>query len=301
MKTIDTLQEDIYHILDDGTATAPIEGLAGTAATAISSELAKTLETRDKPREVGKLWASDLGKPCMRQHWYNFNEPEQGEKLMGHTKFKFLYGNLLEEAALYLAQQAGHEVREQQTRIEKEFPNGWTVSGRIDAVIDDVLTDVKSTSSYGYRKYTDEGLTEDNDSFGYRYQLGFYKHYNEIPKLRDVQGFVWIDKQNGHIKYMPSSVPSQAELEQRVSDISEAVVGDELGVRRHYSPEPFGKSGNTKLPMSCSYCAFKRRCWRDSNDGRGLRGFVYSNGPVWLTNVTFEPKVPEIFGDEDNG
>lgn len=296
-KTIDTLQEDIYHLLDDGTETAPIEGLASAAGAAVANELSRTLETRDKPREKGKLWASDLGKPCMRQHWYNFNEPEHGEKLMGHTKFKFLYGNLLEEAALYLAEQAGHDVRAKQERIEVEFPNGWTVSGRIDAVLDDVLVDVKSTSSYGYKKYSTEGLNEDNDSFGYRYQLGFYKHYADIDGLEDVQGFVWIDKQNGHIQYMPSSVPDKGQLEERIREIALSVNGSEVGARKEYTPEPYGKSGNLKLGMACSYCPYKHRCYRDSNDGKGLRGFVYSHGPVWMTNVTNEPKVPEITED----
>ena len=30
-----------------------------------------------------------------------------------------------------------------------------------------------------------------------------------------------------------------------------------------------------------------------SNKGKGLRKFIYSNGPRWLTTVKNEPKVPE--------
>src|SRR6056300_1552527 len=111
-KTIDTLVEDIYYVLDhtkDHEARSSEE-----AGLRIGTELLKSTERRDKGREFGKLWASDLGKRCDRQHWYNFNEPEHGEKLSGHTKFKFLYGNILEESVLWLAEEAGHTVGGQQ-------------------------------------------------------------------------------------------------------------------------------------------------------------------------------------------
>jgi hypothetical protein len=61
---------------------------------------------------------------------------------------------------------------------------------------------------------------------------------------------------------------------------------------------PDGKSGNMKLGVNCSYCAFKAPCWADANDGEGLRLFIYSTGPRWLTEVEREPDVPESDLDE---
>ena len=287
-KTIDTLVEDIYNVLDQTKEHDPHDTASQEAAMRIGTEFIKATELRDKPRERGKLWASDLGKKCLRYHWYNFNEPEYGEVLNGNTKFKFLYGNILEESVLWLAEEAGHMVRGQQHTVE--LPVGdWTVRGRIDAVIDGTLVDVKSTSSYGFKNYKD-GIDATNDTFGYLWQLGFYHGFGEFDYgVDDVSGFVWIDKQNGHIAYTPVEVPSPDDITQRVLEIIEAVEGEEFDTPRAFGPEPYGKSGNQKLSVGCSYCAFKQRCWRDANNGKGLRTFLYSHGPVFFTEVNRQP------------
>jgi hypothetical protein len=44
-----------------------------------------------------------------------------------------------------------------------------------------------------------------------------------------------------------------------------------------------GQSGNRKLSTNCSYCDYKKECWP------GLRTFIYSKGPVYLTKVEREP------------
>ena len=287
MAHVANLGGDIYDVLDPSTEHQCKAGLATTTAIAIADELKKATEKRDKPRVKGKLWASDIGKPCLRQHWYNFNEPQYGDKIDGHTKFKFLYGNLLEEAVLHYAVEAGHTVTETQARVEVQIGE-WAVSGRIDAIIDDTLIDVKTTSSYGYKKYTTDGLDFTNDSFGYLYQLGFYKAFGDFESKDDV-GFVWIDKQNGHIAYRKVQVPTKHDVIKRVEHIIEAVDMEELNVPRAFKPEPYGKSGNEKLGIGCSYCPFKQRCHRDANGGVGLRGFLYSHGPVWFTEITRPP------------
>lgn len=297
-KTIDTLTEDIYNILDSGLDHEPDVDLAAVYAMRIGGEFAKSTLKRDKPREKGKLWASDLGKPCLRQHWYNFNMPEQKEPFTGNTKFKFLYGNILEEAVLYMAEEAGHTVTHQQHRVEGTIPrsNGldWEVSGRIDGLIDGVLVDVKSTSSYGYERYK-YGINPSNDSFGYLSQLGFYEAFGDFGQSPTDRGFVWIDKQNGHIKYGSCVVESKEQLIEKAKDIADAVeTSDVKLVPRAYVPEAYGKSGNRSLPMACSYCPSKQECWKDSNGGEGLRTFAYNHKPVHFTTIVRVPKVPEI-------
>ena len=289
-KSIETLSKDVYDVLDASKDHEPNAPALAGVQDRIGMEFTKATEKRDKPRMLGRLWASDLGKPCMRQHWYNFNEPQYGEKLNGHTKFKFLYGNLLEEAVLWLAEEAGHTVLGQQDSVSLNVDEDWVISGRIDGVIDGTLIDVKTTSSYGYKKYTTEGLDATNDTFGYLYQLGFYHGFNDFEyEVRGVPGFVWIDKQNGHIAYTEVEVPSPGDILDRAKHIITAVSSDEVDTERAFTPEPFGKSGNMKLPMACSYCSFKERCHRDANNGDGLRTFVYSHGPVFLTEVNRQP------------
>lgn len=292
MKTIDTLTEDIYHVLDHTEDHSHNESWASAAADRISSELVKASVKRDSPREKGKLWASDLGRKCLRQHWYNFNTPEHGEKLEGHTKFKFLYGNLLEETVLYFAEEAGHTVQYQQHEVEHEL-DGWTIRGRMDAVIDNVLVDVKTTSSYGFKRYKD-GIDSTNDSFGYIPQLGFYAAFSDFDGPISDTGFVWIDKQNGHIQYTRCDTPNREELEQAARNIIEVVDKGEHQVARGYATKPYGKSGNMALPIGCAYCPYKYQCYRDSNNGAGLVGYAYNQGPVWFTEVKRVPNVPRI-------
>lgn len=296
-KLIANLATDIYKVLDATQEHTPDEVIAAAYAMRIGGEFAKATLKRDKPREKGKLWASDLGKKCLRQHWYNFNMPEAGSALQGHTKFKFLYGNILEEAVLYMAEEAGHSVTNLQARVEAEVSRpllDWKISGRIDAVIDGTLVDVKSTSSFGFARYK-YGITPTNDSFGYIQQLSFYQAFGGFDTTDSQAGFVWIDKQNGHIAYTSSPLDDGAALLVMANNIIDAVETPEEGlVPKGYEAEPYGKSGNMALPMSCSYCSFKIQCWKDSNNGAGVRTFAYSHKPVDLVDVKREPKAPEI-------
>lgn len=292
-KTVDTLADDIYHVLDTNEEHGANVQLASLYGERLAGVFTKASALRIGGREKGKLWASDIGKKCMRQQHYNFNCNEMGEELDGHTRFKFLYGNILEEAVLYFAEEAGHVVSCQQARVELEVED-WLVSGRIDCVIDDALVDVKTASTYSFNKYRKEGLNHGNDTFGYLWQLAFYKHFGGFQAPRS--GFLFIDKQNGHIHYVDvtDSLPSKAEVEQRIRDIIQAVGLAEEDVGRGFPTTPYGKSGNMSLGIECSYCPFKAHCWRDSNGGVGLRGFAYNHKPIWFTEIVREPNVPEL-------
>jgi hypothetical protein len=214
--------------------------------------------------------------------------PASAEPILPHTLFKFIYGDLIEEATLMLAEAAGHKVERRQEPVQMHSGE-WEVRGKIDAVIDDVLVDVKSCSPFGYKKFA-EGLTDDNDSFGYRLQLSAYNL--ALPLKMDVtdQGFLAVDKQNGHIGYFPQEyVP----VETRVETLVFALEHDRPPTRR-FKLIPDGKSGNEKLCTECSYCPYKFECWKDANSGHGLRGFSYSTGPVFLGTVVRTPNVPEL-------
>ena len=289
------IANSIYNILDTNISHEPNSEQAAAYAERIGSSLAKATTFRHSIRDYGKLWASDLGESCSRKTYYKWNASSKAEPLLGHTRFKFLYGNLLEEAVLYLAEEAGYTVEGQQAPVKYNFSceqAPWQVSGRIDAIINGVLIDVKSTSSYGFKKYSKEGLNASNDSFGYRWQLGYYKHF--ISPAVDEAGFLWIDKQNGHILYdRIDDLPSKEEIRAR-ADHKAFTILDGQTPKRGELAVPEGKSGNMKLGIKCSYCDFKQYCWRDANGGEGLKGYAYNYGPIWLTEVKREPRVPQI-------
>ena len=45
------------------------------------------------------------------------------------------------------------------------------------------------------------------------------------------------------------------------------------------------------------YCDYKKICWSDANNGKGLRVFDYSDGKHFLTHVEREPNqnIKEVF------
>jgi hypothetical protein len=226
---------------------------------------------------------SNIGKGT-RQLWYDKRYGRE-EDLPPATIFKFIYGDLIESLLLFLARLSGHSVTSRQAEVVVDG-----IKGHIDADIDGVTVDVKSASTHSYRKFADGSLI-DNDPFGYIEQLAGY------CEARDTDGaFLAADKQNGHIAYLKidrEELKAAVNVQERISYIKGAVDSDNLP-DRCYDDEEEGASGNRVLGVNCSYCPHAKRCWSDSNGGLGLRTFLYSNGPKFLTKVVREPKVREI-------
>ena len=278
-KSIDTLIEDLQKLLVNGVDDLPPEVMEE-----FSKSLGNTLVEKLKPQEVrGTLRMSNIGKPCTRQLWYEVNIPHEKEELNASTRLKFLYGDVLEELLLFLAELAGHSVTGRQDTLQV---NG--IVGHRDAVIDGVLVDVKSASTYSFNKFKGH-LTRDNDAFGYLDQLQSYLHASQSDSLvtdKRRGAFLVIDKTLGHLcldfhEYKPYDW--EGEYEKR-----KTLVANEVPPPRAFRDIPEGKSGNRKLDVQCSYCPFKFNCWDN------LRGFSYYSGPTWLTRIVREPNVPEI-------
>lgn len=254
-----------------------------TFANRLANHLAERL-VREK-REA-TLRMSNIGKPCERQLWYEMNTPEEGEPLRPETFMKFLYGDIIEELVLFLAELAGHEVTGRQD--EQEVSG---IKGHRDAVIDGTLVDVKSASSFSFKKFKAEnGLTPEGDGFGYLTQLQSYleaAQEDDAVQNKTQAAFLVVDKGLGHlaldIKERDTTVNWPEFFERKKQIISSEVVPE-----RGFEDEVFGASGNKKLGFNCSYCPFKKTCWPDS------RTFLYSYGPVTLSKVVREPGVPEI-------
>lgn len=280
-----TLPEDIFKLLDSETDHEVSEENVQWAGEVFKDILRSRFRKREPRRGEKAIVFSSLGKPD-RQTWYAANMPEHAEKMTGKQNFKFLYGDAIEVLLLFLAKESGHEVTHLQHRVEMDGIGGYT-----DAVIDGVPVDCKSASPYAYQKFEDGSFVFD-DPFGYVKQISGYAHALEKT---DRAGFLVADKVNGNICF--------AELDKlslegnppkpRIAELRE-VIASPTPPPRCYDLVPDGKSGNMKLPVGCSYCAFKDKCYEDANGGQGLRMFFYSRGPVWLAKVAREPKVGEV-------
>ena len=276
-KTLDTLVPDIYalftepHEFDEGNVEEFGKRLAQHITNRVSEE-----------KSGGTLRFSNIGSQCDRKLWYSVNKPEAAEELAPEVRFKFLYGDILEELVLFLAREAGHTVEGTQGTLDIAG-----VKGHRDAVVDGVVVDVKSASSWSFKKFEDH-LTPDKDSFGYIDQLGAYLYASQDDPAvtkKDVAAFIAVDKQLGHlcVDVHPNTYKDYTKL---VETKKLLVAGTEVPPRA-FQDEEDGKSGNRKLPTECSYCSFKKTCWP------GVRTYLYSNGPRFLTKVVKEPNVQE--------
>ena len=235
-----------------------------------------------------KLRMSNIGKKD-RQLWYSYNG-YKGEELEPYVYIKFLYGHLIEEMVLALTKLSGHKVTSEQKKVEV---NG--IKGSMDCKIDGVLTDVKSASPYGFKKFKDGSLVND-DPFGYIDQI---KGYAYAEKTTDV-GWLVMDKTNGHLTFLKYDMADESKwywtklnffsIIDRIRNIKNIVKSNDKP-ELCYQPVPDGKSGNMKLPVGCSYCSYKHECYPK------LRTFLYSNGPKYLVKIGKVPTVVEIDKD----
>lgn len=283
---IETLIGDIQKLVVEG------KSISNESAEKFGKELANVIQEKLSPenrQKKGTLRMSNIGKPA-RQLWYEVNMPEKAEQLHANAYVKFLIGDILESVILFLAEESGHKVEGQQQEVEL---NG--VVGHIDSIIDGTLADVKSASPYSFKKF-EEGLTADKDAFGYRGQIqGYLEALQDDPKLtnKDKAAFVAVQKVTGDLAldvHEKTNVPIRDIIEYK----KQVVALPEPPEEKCYEPEPMGKSGNMKLGIQCSYCSFKFECHEN------LRTFLYSSGPVFLTHVEEEPRVPELKENEDS-
>ena len=276
-KSIDTLVSDIYGLFKNGNGWSPDPERVQKFGLELGQHIAnRASEDRGNPT----LRLSNLGLPD-RKLWYTVNKPHLAEDLPPEARIKFLFGDVLESLLLFLAEEAGHDVRGQQDEIEI---NG--VKGHRDAVIDGRVVDCKSASTYSFRKFESNGLRSD-DPFGYLNQLGSYLAGSPDAVEKDVASFLVIDKTLGKIT-LDTYPKDDTDYDQLVEHKRSVLALPEPPPEKCYPDEPEGKSGNRKLAVGCSYCPFKHDCWS------GLRTFIYSTGPTFLTSVVKEPKVPEV-------
>ena len=263
MKQIETLVEDIYNLF----TLAPID--------MDEEEVDKYIDT-----------FGDMLKVHIKEFLYEKPKDRLNDKAMPFTpptRIKFLYGYILEELLLLCASISGHKVTDQQKEVEVEG-----VVGHQDAMIDGVLVDCKSASGPGFDKFKYNKLNED-DPFGYIPQISAYAHANGVNRA----AFLAINKSTGEICLTHVHQMEMINVKQRV-DYLKGMVTDSRIPDQCYPSVPDGKSGNHRLSVGCVYCGHKAECWKDANQGRGLRVFQYARGKRFLTQVGKEPDVKEV-------
>lgn len=276
---INTLIIDVQQLLKrkDGWFTPDL-------AKEFTREVENRLTSRfNKEEKAPTLRLSQMGSRCPCALWHSIHTPTEAEPLPPWAEFKYTYGDLIEALAISLAKAAGHDVRGEQDHVVVDG-----ISGHRDCVIDGCIVDVKSTSSFGFKKFRDRSIAQD-DSFGYLDQLDGYlvgSLQDPIVQVKD-KAYLWaIDKQLGHMVLYEHSI-REASIKSRIAEYKD-IVGKPTPPACNCGTIPEGKSGNIRLDTKASYNVFKYCCFPH------LRTFLYASGPVYLTKVERKPDVIEV-------
>jgi hypothetical protein len=284
MMELNTLVPDIYkHLekLSDGTPLPLTEEEIDKTTAGMREALLSWATPRERDSKF-TVRMSNVGKPA-RQLWYEKRDPQGRGGIDGATQIKFLYGHLLEEIVLMLVRMAGHKVTDEQKEVVVD-----SVVGHMDCKINGEVVDVKTASRFAFNKFRDGRLAQD-DPFGYLGQLAGY----EAAEGTDNGGFLVLNKESGELcMYVPDDL-DKPNIKASISKLLPALELD-TPPELCYNPIPDGKKGNMKLAKGCSWCKYKHDCYKDSNDGQGLRTFQYSKGLTYLTGVVVEPNVEEL-------
>ena len=286
MAKFNTLIKDIYDLIENPEFEISEDNLACFLEN-LGNSIRETFDggKRNRTREP-KLVASNYGLPP-RRLWFTMNT-KGAKNFNGAQRINFLYGNIIEEMILMFVKEAGHEVKEEQKRLVVEG-----VSGKTDARIDDMVVDVKSASSFSFKKFKDGDFILDNDAdpFGYKYQLGLYMANSAEEK----GAFLIVNKENGQmVSCILDNKDDIPDVYHKIEQDKIIIEQDAPPIDKCYPDIPSGKSGNMILHKLCSFCEFKDICWQDANGGKGLIQHNYASGPVWFTNIARPPNAKDV-------
>ena len=204
------------------------------------------------------LRMSNIGKP-VRRLWFDKNNEIKEDKPHPKTFIKFLYGHLLEEVLLVLARLTDNEVDSEQKEVVVDG-----VFGHMDCKINGEVVDIKTASGFEEAEGTEEG------------------------------GFLVINKENGELCFFSPDDLDKPVIRDRISKVVKAIKKTKPPEELCYQPVDEGKKGNRKLHKNCTFCPHKFECFKDCNEGEGLRTFKYNRGLTYFTKVVSTPRVEEV-------
>jgi len=269
---IQTLIKDIQELVTrkDGWFN---DQLSKTFADEVAGRVKGQFEVKEKP----SLRLSQMGPRCPRALWYSIHAPDEAEKLPPWAEVKYTYGHIIEALVIALAKAAGHSVVGEQDAV---YVDG--ITGHRDCVIDGCIVDVKSASSDSYNKFKTGSIKED-DSFGYLDQLDGYlvgSLEDPLVTVKDRAYILGVDKTLGHMCLYEHLI-REHHIRDRITESKRIVALPEPPACTCKTEDKGG--GNVGLAFPANYNLFKHTCFP------GIRTFLYSKGPVYLTHVAKRP------------
>jgi hypothetical protein len=276
---INDIVKDIYETIEMGNTS---KYFAETLGSSIASRLYHW--ARPEVFRSG-LRLSRLGPSCPKAFWHSVHTPELAEVPPPAARIKFAYGHVLEAIVIGLAREAGYEVMGEQDELEL-----LGVKGHRDCIIGGCTVDIKSCSGRSFDKFKTRTI-ETDDAFGYLDQLDAYTvaaalSNDPLVTITDKAYIIAVHKELGHLYLYEHKVRPERIIE-RVNQAKQ-IAGETTPPPCQCGTRAEGSSGNIRLDVKASYSAYKHLCFP------GLRTFLYSTGPVYLSEVRRKPDVPEV-------
>jgi hypothetical protein len=279
-KTVETLVEDIYSLFEEEQSFTVEDTVE--LATRIANAIVLKFKPRKGKQRLEKIRPSNLGQPA-RKLWYDLHTKPDEFKYSPPMLLNFLYGDICEELMLWLAEQAGHTVTDQQRWIQYAG-----LRGKLDAKIDGYPVDAKSAFAANFDKFAKRTLKKpEGDPYGYVGQLSYYdqgmKEQAGTPQSEVTTAYFFAFNKVGSLCTMPLNTLEQINVKDRVEYLNKAMEEETPPEELCYKPIPDGKSGNMKLGTQYTRCPYKWKCMPD------LKAYDFS--PTrYLTHVEVEPK-----------
>lgn len=287
-KSIDTLVEDIYKVVSPDSHHPMSRDILESALKDISHTLCQT--TAIEKGSSYYIRPSSIGKG-LRWHYFMNKYPDQAEAFDGRMKLLFQSGHIYEAVILAYVKLAGYEVTHQQAIIDL---NG--VTGSCDCLINGYLIDVKTTSDYSFKKFSEGEISLDNDPFGYIAQLSTYKQ-GLVEAGVEVRGQGWLAYNKNNSNMVLHLIPDSELIDapKKIEDIREAHKAKHMPEELCPGAEPVAeKNGNEQMGFTCGYCPFKEKCFPD------FKVYRYSNKDKFYTHIEKEPRVQEVTNEYRN-
>jgi len=233
------------------------EEVADKVASDVKNALFKQFDSG--PRDDFRLRMSNIGKPRC-QLWFEKNDPEDKTPFPPNFLMNMILGDIVEAVFKGIMRAANIDFKDNDY-VTLKLPNGVEIKGEYDMELEGKIDDVKSASPWSYQnKFASFDALATGDSFGYIPQLVGYAE----GAGKEVGGWWVVNKANGEFKYVSADgVDKQAVLDD-IEDLTDYINNDEP-FEREFEPieETFyrKKTGNTKLGVTCGFCAFKHKCW----------------------------------------
>ena len=248
----------------------------------------ESLRKQMSRRDGYRIRMSGLGRPLCQQTL----EKEGNKQDLGYNDvMRFLFGDLVEAASVFIMKAAGVKVVSTQESCELELA-GEKIKGTLDLVMDDgeeKVWDIKSTSPWSFdNKFSGRGgydVIKEDDPFGYIMQGYLYAQSQGKP----FGGWIAINKSSGEWDFVAAPEDQEEDRDAYLAEAArrvQSILSDAPAKVPFKSvPEAYTlkgekiETGNRLMPKPCTFCSFKDKCWKSA---------VYA--PKATSKAKFKPK-----------